>query len=173
MFEVKMKLAAILFLFLVAVSSDARVLQDQDATQPADLADPISQLRLTPEQRQKIRMIAQQTKDERQMTNRRVREANIALDQALDSNPTHENLIEQRINELAAAQAAQLRMRIQMELRIRRELDPEQLATLRRLRFQVRDVMGGQRPLNQRRGRQGLRPNQRKGAFPRPNIPPQ
>ncbi len=165
-----MKLAAILFLFLAAISSNARVLQDPDATQPVD---PISQLRLTPEQRQKIRMIAQQTKDERQTTNRRVREANIALDQALDMKPTDENLIEQRINELAAAQTAQLRMRIQMELRIRRELDPEQLATLRRLRLQVRDVMGGQRPLNQRPAGRGLRPNQRSGAFPRPNIPRQ
>ena len=150
-----MKLAAILFLFLATLSSDARSLQDQDATAPVD---PIEQLRLTPEQRQKIRMIAQQTKDERQMTNRRVREANIALDQALDAQPSDENLIEQRVSELAAAQAAQLRMRIQMELRIRRELNPEQLATLRRLRLQVRDVMGAQRPLNQRpvRGRRNI-----------------
>jgi Spy/CpxP family protein refolding chaperone len=148
MLELKMKLAAIFFLFLIAIPAHARVLQDPDAA-PA-MVDPISQLRLTPEQRQKIRMIAQETKDERQATNRRVREANVALDQALDANPTDANLIEQRVNDLAAAQAAQLRMRIQMELRIRRELDPEQLATLRRLRLQVRDVMGGQRPLNQR-----------------------
>ena len=152
MFEVKMKLAAILFLFLAAaISGAAHPLQDLDTTTPVD---PIEQLRLTPEQRQKVRMIAQQTKDERQMTNRRVREANIALDQALDAQPTDENLIEQRVSELAAAQAAQLRMRIQMELRIRRELNPEQLAALRRLRLQVRDVMGGQRPLNRRPLRQ-------------------
>lgn len=160
MFEVKMKLAAIFFLFLMAISGQARVVQDQDAAQPSAMVDPIEQLRLTPEQRQKIRMIAQQGKDERQTTNRRVREANIALDQALDATPTNENLIEQRINDLAAAQAAQLRMRIQMEMRIRRELDPEQLATLRRLRLQLRDVMGGQRPLNQRRlNRRPLRRN--------------
>ncbi len=147
-----MKLAAILFLFLaVTISTDARTPQDPDAT---TLVDPIEQLRLTPEQRQKIRMIAQQTKDERQMTNRRVREANVALDQALDAQPTDENLIDQRVRELAAAQAAQLRMRIQMELRIRRELNPEQLAALRRLRLQVRDVMGSQRPLNRRPLRQ-------------------
>ena len=148
MFEVKMRLAAILFLFLAASSpSHAHFVQDQD---PAATVDPIEQLRLTPEQRQRIRTIFEQSKDERQMTNRKVREANIALDQALDANPNDGNLIEQRVSELAAAQAAQLRMRIQMELRIRRELDPEQLATLRRLRLQVRDVMGGQRPLGQR-----------------------
>src|SRR5215216_6429326 len=72
--------------------------------------DPIEQLQLTPDQRQAIRQIVEQTKDERQMTNRRLREANLALDQALDAEPADETLIEQRINELTTAQAAQMRM---------------------------------------------------------------
>ncbi|HEX5883526.1 MAG TPA: periplasmic heavy metal sensor [Pyrinomonadaceae bacterium] len=165
-----MKLAAILFLFLAAaISGDARPFQDQDTTP----VDPIEHLHLTPEQRQKIRIITQETRDERQTTNRRVREARIALDQALDAQAPDENLIEQRASELVAAQAAQLRMRIQTELRIRRELNPEQLAALRSLRRQLRDVRGVQRTLNQRRGRQGLRLNQRNRALSRPNIPPQ
>ena len=112
--------------------------------------DPIEQLRLTPEQRQRVRMIFEADKFERQSINRRVREANVALDQALDADPTDENVIEQRINELATAQAAQMRMRIHTEMKIRRELRPEQIATLRRLRLQVRDFVNGQRPLNQR-----------------------
>jgi hypothetical protein len=74
----------------------------------------------------------------------------MALTQALDAEPIDENVIDQRLNELAAAQAAQMRMRIQIELKIRRELSPEQLATWRRLRLQMRDFMGAQRPLNQR-----------------------
>jgi Spy/CpxP family protein refolding chaperone len=143
----------------------------QDPALPA--ADPIEQLRLTPEQRQRIRMILEQNKDERQLTNRRVREANIALEQALDMEPIDENLIEQRISDLATAQAAQMRMRIQTELKIRRELRAEQLATLRRLRLQVRDVVGAQRPNNQRPDQQGLRPNRNSVAPLRPrNIPP-
>jgi Spy/CpxP family protein refolding chaperone len=92
------------------------------------------------------------------MTNRRVREANVALDQALDAEPSDENLIEQRINELASAQAAQLRMRIHTEMRIRRVLRPEQIATLRRLRLQVRDVMNPQRMNNRVPPNQGFRP---------------
>ena len=112
--------------------------------------DPIEQLRLTPEQRQRIRLIFEENKDERQSINRRVREANVALDQSLDAEPTDESLIDQRLNELATAQAAQMRMRIQTELKIRRELRPEQLATLRRFRLQVRDFVNGQRPLKQR-----------------------
>lgn len=131
------------------------------AQQEPDLAtDPIEQLRLTPEQRQAVRRIVADTRLERQSTNRRLREANVALDQALDAEPADENLIEQRINEVAAAQAAQLRMRIHTEMRIRRILGPEQLATLRRLRLQLRDVVAPRRRNNPRRpaAQQGLRP---------------
>jgi Spy/CpxP family protein refolding chaperone len=147
MFEVTMRLTATLFMAVVLLVATAVHTQAQEPAQAAAAApDPIEQLRLTPEQRQRIRMIVNQTKDERQRTNLRVRQANIALDQALDAEPIDETLVEQRVTELAAAQAVQLRMRIQMEVRIRSELNPEQLATLRRLRLQVRDVMGAPRP---------------------------
>src|SRR5918999_4944201 len=116
--------------------------------EPAPAADPIQQLNLSPQQRQQIRRLTEETREERQNTNRRVREANAALDQALESDPVDQSTVDQRINELAAAQAAQLRMRINMELRIRRLLYPEQLATLRRLRLQFRDVMNPRRPNN-------------------------
>jgi Spy/CpxP family protein refolding chaperone len=129
--------------------------------EPEPATDPIEQLRLTPEQRQAIRRIMAESRDERQSTNRRLRETNIALDQALDAEPTDENLVEQRINDVATAQAAQLRLRIHTEMKIRRILRPEQVATLRRLRLQVRDVMNPERRNNQR-----VPPNQ--GFRPRP-----
>src|SRR5690348_2462041 len=144
-----MKTIASLLLILTATTI---VLAQQE---PPVTSDPIEQLRLTPDQRQAIRRIVAENRDERQATNQRVREANVALDQALDSDPPDENLIEQRINDLAAAQTAQLRMRIHAEVKIRRILRPEQIATLRRLRLQVRDVMNPQR-LN--RPNQPLRP---------------
>ena len=125
--------------------------------EPELTRDPIQQLQLSPDQRQAIRRIVTDTRVERQMTNRRVREANVALDQALDAQPTDENLIEQRINELATAQAAQLRMRIHTEMKIRRILRPDQLVTLQHLRLQLRDVMNPQR-LNRRPTPQTLRP---------------
>jgi Spy/CpxP family protein refolding chaperone len=128
-----------------------------------DPVDPIQQLNLTPEQRQQIRRLTQETRDERQATNRRLREANVALDQALEAEPINENLVEQRLNELAAAQAAQTRMRVHMELRVRRLLQPEQLATLKRLRLQARDVMNPQRQNNPRRpNADAFRPNVRR-----------
>ncbi len=133
------------------------------AQNPLPPDDPILQLNLTPEQRQRIRLVTEQTKEERQQTNRRLREANIALDQALDADPVDDNLVEQRINEFTAAQAAQTRMRIHMELRIRRLLNPDQLATLKRLRLQIRDVMAPQRQNNPRRPSvDSFRPNPRR-----------
>jgi Spy/CpxP family protein refolding chaperone len=163
MFGVMMKLEtkqliliAATVLFVFPPQARSLTTQDPEANMPAD--DPIAQLRLTPEQRQRIRLIVQQNKDERQLISRRVREANVALDQALDTEPVNDGMLEQRIGELAAAQAAQLRLRIQTELRIRHELRPEQLATLRRLRLQVRDVINPARNPNQRPARQGLRP---------------
>jgi len=149
MLEVKMRSRTLMLLLaavLLMTSASFSYAQELAPSTP----DPIEQLRLTPEQRQRIRLIFEENKDERQSINRRVREANVALDQALDAEPADENVIDQRLNELATAQTAQMRMRIQTELKIRRELRPEQLATLRRLRLQVRDFVNGQRPLKQR-----------------------
>ena|SRR5687767_3629352 len=161
MFEVKMRsrmlmiLMAVVLVLTVTNPLHARFLSTQDPAPP----DPIEQLNLSPEQRQRIRMIFEENKNERQMTNRRVREATVALDQALDGEPIDENLVEQRLNDLAVAQAAQMRMRIRTEMKIRRELTRAQLVTLRHLRLHVRDVMGIQRPLLQRPNRRSLRPN--------------
>ena len=135
-------LAVVLFLTLIGpigLIGPITTAHAQDRVEPplGGAADPIQQLRLSPEQRQRIRRILAQNKDERQATNQRVRQARFALDQALDADPVDENLVEQRVNDLAAAQAAQLRMRIQTELQIRRELRPEQLGTLRRLRLRA------------------------------------
>ena len=149
-----MKILLSLLLVLTATSF-AIAQQEPDVT-----TDPIEQLRLSPDQRQAVRRIVADSRLERQSANRRLREANVALDQALDAEPNDENLIEQRINEVAAAHAAQLRMRIHTEMKIRRILNPEQLATLRRLRLQLRDVVAPQRRNNPRRPavQQTLRP---------------
>ena len=140
-------------LLILLTGATIGLAQQPDPTVNPTEPDPIEQLRLTPDQRQAIRRIVAEDRDERQNTTQRVRAANIGLDQALDSDSPDENLIEQRINELAAAQAAQLRLRIHTEMKIRRILHPEQIATLRRLRLQVRDVMNPQRrnrlPANQ------------------------
>ncbi len=142
-FEVQMTSRILLLLAAILLITCASSSYAQELTAPTP--DPIEQLRLTPEQRQRVRMIFEENKEERQSVNRRVREANVALDQALDAEPTDEAVIDQRLRELATAQAAQMRMRIYTELKIRRELRPEQIAILRRLRLQARDFIGAQR----------------------------
>ena len=158
-----MKLRTLIFLF-AALLLLTTVANAQDGPLPP-VEDSINQLHLTPEQRQRIRTLFEENKTERQTTNRRVREAQISLTQALDAEPIDESAIDQRVNELAAAQAAQMRMRIQIELKIRRELTPEQLTTWRHLRLQMRDFMEAQRPLNRRPAAQGLQP--RRNVRPR------
>jgi Spy/CpxP family protein refolding chaperone len=153
-----------LILFLTLLFTQAVVSAQDPNGPPPD--DPIQQLRLTPEQRQRIRVIMDQTKDERQMVNRRFREANGALDRALDSDPLDENMVEQRMAELNAAQAAQLRMRVSTEMRVRRVLTREQLATLQSLRLQLRDFVNGPRQNNARPDAPDRRPNQGNGIAP-------
>jgi Spy/CpxP family protein refolding chaperone len=156
----------LLTVFLFTLSSSAYAQEVYTATRPAP--DPIEELRLTPEQRQKIRMIFEENKDERQQANRALRQANVALDKVLDAEPVDQGLLEQRISEVALAQTAQLRMRIQTEMKIRRELRPEQLTILREMRLQMRDF--AERPLSERPVVERLRRNPGR-AFPRQNKP--
>jgi Spy/CpxP family protein refolding chaperone len=146
--------------------------QEANAQQPGPQQDPIAQLNLTPEQRQKIRAIREQSKDERAAINRRVRETQIALNQALDADSPNEALIEQRAREAGEAQAASIRLRALTETRIRRVLTPEQVNTLRQLRAQAQQLKREQRLENRAndvRGRgvngRGF-PNQRNGMLP-------
>jgi periplasmic protein CpxP/Spy len=161
----------ILALMLAAFSNSyATVVDTQDPppTPPAAAPDMIQELHLTPEQRQKIRAIREESKNERSLINQRLREANLALEQALDAHNPDEALIEQRLRDATAAQAASMRIRIQTEVKIRRVLTQEQLTTLRTLRLQARELRRDQRIRNQGQNRRGnvLRPNDRNGIAP-------
>ena len=166
----KPRLPIAMLAFIITVASCVTAFaQDPQPPQnpPTAATDPIEQLHLMPEQRQRIRAIRESQREERAMINRRLREANIALEQALDADNPDDALIEQRVRDAAAAQAASMRMRILTEVKIRRVLTQEQLATLRQLRLQARELTRDQNQ-NQRPARQGnvLRPNQRNGMAP-------
>src|SRR5258705_2302082 len=99
--EVTMKIILKTILPLFATSlvlsvpspSQARSLSLQDPSQTEsgagprqqDAQDLIAQLNLTAEQREKIRAIRQETKNERAAINQRLKQANLALQQALES----------------------------------------------------------------------------------------
>lgn len=138
----------ILTLLAVLAFTTAASLQGQTAQQPAGTpesqqgafgGDPIRQLNLTPEQREQIRSIRENNKAERAAINQQLREANRSLEESLNSDNPEETLIEQRVRDVAAAQAAVMRMRILTEIRIRRVLTPEQRNVLRTLQKEARE----------------------------------
>ncbi len=145
--------------------------QQPEAQTGAPVSDPIRELNLSPEQREKIRSIRDEMKEQRAAINQRLKETNDALDEALDSDNPNDGVVEQRLRDVAAAQGAAMRMRVLTEVRVRRVLTPEQLTTLRALRQNAR-ALRRERQLenseNRRRERierKGL-PTQRNGIAP-------
>ena len=115
----------------------------QTAQQPASAPEPqqggdlIRQLNLTPEQREQIRSIRVNNSGERAAIKSHLDDANRALEDALNSETPDEPLVEQRLRELASAQAAATRLRILTEIRIRRVLTSEQRTLLRSLQLEA------------------------------------
>jgi len=129
-------------------------------------------LNLTPDQIQKIRTINAELKDERQAANLRVRLAQRALSEAIQSPTPDESLIAQRSKEVADAQANTIRLRSLTEVRILQVLTPDQRVKLRAMRNQA---MTG----NQRRGGQqlprilgGQQNGLRRNSNANPSLPP-
>jgi Spy/CpxP family protein refolding chaperone len=148
--------AVVLILSVFPASLGRYILPQDPQTDPAPapkIQDPITLLNLTPEQRQKIRTIREQTKNERAAINQQLRQSNLALQQALDADSPDEAIVELRLRDAAAAQAAATRMRVLTELRIRRVLTPEQVTTWRSLLQQAAQARREQRLENQRLNR--------------------
>ena len=158
---------ALTFVFISAVIATAQTQDSNSQSSPAQ--DPIAQLNLTPEQRQQIRGIREQNKEERASVNRRLRETKLALEQALDADTPNESLIEQRAREAGEAESASIRLRALTESRIRRVLTVEQVKTLRGLRAQAQQFRREQRLENQANPLRRRALNQRNGVI-RQNI---
>jgi Spy/CpxP family protein refolding chaperone len=111
-------------------------------------------LNLTPEQRVQIKAIRRETEPQGRSLGMRLQQARRALDEAIYADSPDEKVVEGRVREVGAAQAAVMRLRALTELKIRRVLSPEQLDAFRQLQ---------RRP----RGRQPPPP-----AFDAPDAPP-
>ena len=128
-----------------------------------DAAGLLMQLNLSPDQRAQLVEISRQNAPEAQQLGRRLNQARLALDAAIYADDVDEATVEERLREVAVAQAAVVRMRALTELRVRRVLTPEQLKLFRQLRREafLRRRLG-------RRARQGDRADDRP---PRPERP--
>jgi Spy/CpxP family protein refolding chaperone len=129
--------------------------QNQPQTQINQLPD-LAPLNLSPEQIQKIRAINAELKDQRQEANQRLRRAQRALADAIESPTPNETLIEQRSREVAEAQATTIRLRSLTEARILQVMTPEQRIRLREMRQRNQAI----RRQNQQLPDNGLRPRQ-------------
>ncbi|HEV7904621.1 MAG TPA: periplasmic heavy metal sensor [Pyrinomonadaceae bacterium] len=95
-------------------------------------------LNLTPEQRAQIKAIRRETEPQGRLLGMRLQQARRALDEAIYADNPDERVVEERVREVSAAQAAVVRMRTFTELKIRRVLSPEQLDAFRRLQRRPR-----------------------------------
>jgi Spy/CpxP family protein refolding chaperone len=144
---------------------------DLPANQMADLRP----LNLTPDQIQKVRDIYLELKDQRQAAVQRLRFAQRALGEAIESPTPNESLIAQRSREVADAQANTIRLRSLTEARILQVLTPEQRTRLREMRqrnmaLRRERQKGSQNGLNQQQQGLQLTPAQRR-ALRRPPKP--
>jgi Spy/CpxP family protein refolding chaperone len=155
-----------------AGSVSAQTVQQPSATpEPQQGGDLIRQLNLTPEQREQIRSIRLNNSSERVAIKNQLDDANRALEDALNSETPDEVLVEQRLREVASAQAAAMRMRILTEIRIRRVLTLEQRKLLRSLQLEAQQSRRERRLDNAVR-RQERRDARRQGVNQRNGLAP-
>lgn len=152
---------ALMLVLLGTATATYADLQEPQAQQPEirrgrPFQDPIRQLNLTPEQASEIRTIRESLREERAEAGRRVRETRRALDEALESEAPDEGVIEDLLRQAAEAQAAEIRLRVLTEVRIRRILSAEQRATLRTMRRQARRFRREQLPGDRQSSDEGL-----------------
>lgn len=146
---------ALLALFLTAGGGVTVVRAQDDADAPTPearrggAAGLLRALNLTPEQRAQIQAIRRETEPQVRRLGMRLRQARRALDEAIYADNPDERLIEERVREVGAAQAAVLRLRAFTELKIRRVLSNEQLDAFRRLQRRPRRRQQQQQRLNQ------------------------
>jgi Spy/CpxP family protein refolding chaperone len=136
----------------------------QTQTQADQMLGPLN---LTQDQIQRIRSINADLREERQAAGMRLRLAQRALTEAIQSSTPDETLISQRSKEVADAQANTIRLRSLTEARILQVLTPEQRIKLRELRQQAMIRRNGnqQMPRALQRRQNALQRNQNPNAL--------
>lgn len=117
----------------------------------------LENLGLTQDQIRQIRIMNRDRKPIMDAAQRRLRDANLALDMSIYSDSLDENAVRERLREFQQAQGEVAKIRFQSELDLRKILTPEQLTRFRALRARVaearktmqqrRQLPGGERPL--------------------------
>jgi len=158
-----------LFLFiLIAVSGAATALHAQDGPPPGeggprdergdDRPNLLAELGLSPEQVQQIRRMNQERRPTMMQAQRRIKEANRALDMAIYRDTVNDEEFQTRLKEVQIAQSDVARLRFENELAVRRILTPDQLVRFREIRRRFEEQRQNEmreRRQQRRMGREG------------------
>jgi Spy/CpxP family protein refolding chaperone len=128
-----------LVLSILIVAATAVAVASQDAKPEASPEQPrqpnlLQQLGLTPEQVAQVKQINQQRKPLMEEAQRRMRDANKALDAAIYADNVDETDVRAKLEEVQRAQSELARQRFTNELAIRKVLTPDQLVRFRDMR---------------------------------------
>ena len=136
--------------------------QNNVATQPPAQTLP-EQLGFTPQQIQQWREINREFRNQEMGATFKLRQARLALNDAMESQPTNEEVIKQRAKEVADAQSAVTQLQALRQARVMQMLTPEQRVKLKEIKDH-RDAQGIKQP----RGANALAPRQqlRRNANP-------
>jgi Spy/CpxP family protein refolding chaperone len=130
----------------------------------------LAELGLSPEQIKQIREINTNRKPQMAEAQRKLREANRALDAAIYADTADRAEIDTRLKDFQTAQAEVARIRFNSELAIRSVLTPEQLGRFRELREKFGDTREEIRERRQERRQQRRNRNAAPGERPDPEF---
>lgn len=152
-------------------------MQRPPMNQPQDRrGDALRELGLSREQMQQMRRLNMERRPLMNEAQRRVREANRALDDAIYADEVNETEVQARLKELHAAQGDVIRVRFMNELAVRKMLTPEQLVKFRELRARFEESRQNFERQRQNRQNNPMRPMDQRmpgnPARPQPNRAP-
>jgi len=142
--------------------------QDKPAAQPTPTPNLQEELNLTPDQIQKWRALNQELRPQEVAGTTRVKEARLALTEAMESPAPNEELIKQRAKELADAQSAMTQLNALRQARVLQILTPEQRVKLK----EIRERNQALRRQQQQQQMNGLNQRQQLKRQNAPLIPP-
>lgn len=157
-----MKMLSLIFVFLFICIGFSSAFAQDDMMPPKEFKEArrpnlLRELNLTPEQVEQIRQINLVNKEKVREAQIRAREATKNLDQAIYADVQDENVINERVRQLQAAQAELTKLRAATEFAVRKILTPEQLTRFRELRQQFMQMRNNRQ--NNRFERQNRRRN--------------
>ena len=146
-----------LLLLCAFMSTEAQTNTPQPTPDPAATGAPQvqnlpTQLNFTPEQVEQWRAINREFRSQEIAAAQKVRQARLAMSEAMEAPTPNEELIKQRAKDLADAQSALTQLQALRQARVLQMLTPEQRVKLKEIREEIRER-------NQALRRQQLGPN--------------